>query len=205
MRFGFWAALALLAACDDGGTGAVPGDDDDSVAGDDDDDDSVPATGCAAPLGVTVGTGATSYEPLQDGASVTMVHGPQGGWHVETAGLVTASAVEVSVLPRIVAPSLEDLQIAGDQQPTYLALALYDAAVCEGQFYGVRAYLDDVDPSALGMNFQEFICSLEGVELELSVDVSDLSTQETASSSVTVVAQLDSSDVQTCASLSSPP
>jgi hypothetical protein len=132
-----------------------------------------------------------------------MVHGPQGGWHVETAAKVSASAQEVSILPRIVVPSLGDLQISGDQQPQYQALAPYDAATCEGTFYAVRAFIDDLDPPPDGMTYQEFICSLEGVELEFSVEVADLTpgAERSGSDTVTVVAQLDSSDVATCANL----
>jgi hypothetical protein len=175
-----WTALCLAACTGD--------------AGSDDTDGTANGTGCAAPLATVIGTGATAYEALADGASVTMVHGPQGGWHVETAAVVSASAQEVSVMPRITVPSLGDLQIAGEQQPQYLALADYDASVCEGRFWGVRAFIDEPDPAPDGVSRQEFICSLEGVELEFSVTVTDLAAGVTAESTVTVIAQLDPSD-----------
>lgn len=184
-----WAGLALLAACSgDGGTDE----------GGSDAATTEPATGCAADLSVEIGTGALAYEPLEDGDTVTIVHGPQGGWHIETGAIVSATAQEVSILPRIVVPSLGDVQIGGDQQPQFQALTLYDAAVCSGQFYGVRAFVDDLEPPPDGLTYQEFICSLEGLELEFSVEVSELGADGIGSDSVTVVAALDSSDVPVC-------
>ena len=35
----------------------------------------------AAPTAV-VGTGEYAWEPLEPGNEITMVHGPQGGWHI---------------------------------------------------------------------------------------------------------------------------
>jgi hypothetical protein len=39
-----------------------------------------------------LGTGEDAYEPLEAGAEHTMVHGPQGGWHLLFAMQLTAMA-----------------------------------------------------------------------------------------------------------------
>jgi hypothetical protein len=39
----------------------------------------------APTLAVDIGTGEISFEPLSDGGEVTLVHGPQGGFHIWTS------------------------------------------------------------------------------------------------------------------------
>src|SRR5690349_18644648 len=91
-------------------------------APDGDSDSGSPTNGgdaCASgDIAVDVGTGDDAYVPLADGDTVTMVHGPQGGWHVETGGLVTNSEPEVAILPRIFSESL-GIDITGALQPEY--------------------------------------------------------------------------------------
>src|SRR5262245_451930 len=70
--------------------------------------------GCSADdLTLDVGTGADMYVPLADGDHVTLVHGPQGGWHVEAAGFVhNTEDDEVSISPTITVPDLGGMSIA---------------------------------------------------------------------------------------------
>ena len=68
------ASLWLLVAC----TGT-------SDSGDTapDTDSDTPETGCEAqPPSLVIGTGERDWEDLSAGDPVTMVHGPQGGWHM---------------------------------------------------------------------------------------------------------------------------
>jgi hypothetical protein len=54
-------------------------------------DDSGPAGAAAAsqdgPYRVVLGTGQRGFEPLEDGAHATLIHGPQGAYHVWTSFL----------------------------------------------------------------------------------------------------------------------
>lgn len=152
---------------------------------------------CGGDLAVVPGTGATGFVQLNPGDPVTMVHGPQGGWHVETAGFVTSSLQNVAVAPTLFASSLA-MQIAGDQQDQFIALAQYSAEGCSGQFSGVRAFVDDVDSSTLGLDYQQFICSLEGQTLELTIAIEDVGSGTSATATQTVTAQLDTADVGAC-------
>jgi hypothetical protein len=150
---------------------------------------------------VVIGTGEGAYRPLADGEAVQIVHGPQGGWHLDTAGLVGGSSGQVSVRPRVV---LDDgTPIAGDQQPQYLALVGYGGGSCEGTFYGVRAFLDDGagGTGAAGGTGSplEGICPLAGRRATVTVEVGDLATEEGVEGSVEVVLELDPRDVDACA------
>lgn len=37
----------------------------------------------AGPIAIELGTGADAFRPLPEGSDLEVVHGPQGGWHVE--------------------------------------------------------------------------------------------------------------------------
>lgn len=155
-------------------------------------------TECGSSVGVLPGTGAEMYLPLDDLDPVVMVHGPQGGWHVETSGLVSGSTAEVSVLPTIVQKST-GVQLAGVQQEQYIGLVDYDDEVCDGSFFGVRAFLDDTFGELDAYtNPQDVICGLAGELLTLTVTVMDLNTLQSASASVDVTATLDANDIQIC-------
>lgn len=196
--------LLLLLACDDKpsddtsvDTDAPPDTDTDTDAPPDTDTDVPPdtdGTGCPTDeLALLPGTGSFAFEPLADGDAVTIVHGPQGGWHIWIGGQVTGSATTfVDVAPRVVI--LKDgTQLAGDQEPQRVAVA---SDGCGGTFYGVFAYLDDYVP-AQG-TLLETICRLRGQELEITVTVTDPVTSATATSVVQVVAERDPYDNAFC-------
>lgn len=49
-------------------------------------------------LWLEIGTGADRFVPLASGDALELVHGPQGGWHVELAVRITGSDPEGSIL-----------------------------------------------------------------------------------------------------------
>lgn len=113
-----------------------------------------------------IGTGEGQWEDLNSGDSVTMVHGPQGGWHVLGSAKAGNMGQNVSIHYTIHdVPSGE--QIANN---TYtLALRMDDE--CSGHFPGMYAYLNveplksgdrDTPPELLAYN-----------ELELSMHISN--------------------------------
>ncbi len=138
-----------------------------------------------------MGTGERSPALLEAGDPVRLVHGPQGGWHVEVAGLVDQTGPEIAVSPTLTIPD-SGLQLAGAQQPTFLALDAYDPQTCSGRFAGVRAYLDDPLPE--GSIDQALVCGLHGQSLRLSVSAEDLASGAVATAQVTVEAERDPAD-----------
>ncbi|MEO0604014.1 MAG: hypothetical protein AAF211_21435, partial [Myxococcota bacterium] len=74
-------------------------------------------------------------------------------------------------LPRVVRAS-DGLALAGDQLPTLLLLADHDTSACTGDAIGVRAFLDDAEPA---VPYPEFICSLDGERVAVTVEVGDFS------------------------------
>lgn len=157
-----------------------------------------PGDGCGCSLdgfAVAVGTGVEAYEPLAEGDPVTMVHGPQGGWHVDVAGRVSGSEPEISVLPAIRSDRL-GLRLAGAQPPNYLALTGWDEGTCDGTFSAVRAYLDTDPPD--GPTGQDFVCALAGETVTLSVEATGLDGGSEATGEVDVVLALDRLDIPSC-------
>lgn len=143
---------------------------------------------CTVPS-VTVGTGVKAYKPLQDGDSVTVVFGPQGGWHVDVAGLVTGTEQIVSVLPSLTW-SAKSQSLTGALAP--LTLAQVPTKPCGFTFFGVRAIFDD---ELLPKDAQAFVCGLDGEDAELEVTVTDPVTGATATEGVTVTLTRDPKQV----------
>jgi hypothetical protein len=81
-------------ASDDPTDATAIGDDDDVVGDDDDvtDDDPCEPPGEAT---LTVGLGMTGYEDLPEGSPFPLIHGPQGGFHLEV-GLKATNVVQDS-------------------------------------------------------------------------------------------------------------
>ncbi len=187
--------LVLLACNADKPSDDTPVDGDaDTDTDSDTDTDTVPDTDCATDqLAMSPGTGAFAYEPLVAGDRVTVVHGPQGGWHLWVAGSVTGTAAtSVLVAPQVVV--LRDgTQLAGDQEPQAVAVT---SDGCGGTFYGGFAYLDDYTPDA--GTLLDAICRLEGEALELTVTVTDPATGDTTTTAVEVVAERDPYDEAFC-------
>ncbi len=140
-------------------------------------------TDCSDMVQIDVGVGDFVYAPLEgprDG--VLVVHGSQGGWHIDIAGAVSGTGQEVAVAAPLIRVIEDDIQIAGgNQEPTYLPLTGYDLASCTGTFAGARAYVDDYLPD---VSYDEFVCGLEGKQVEIELTVSDLNDMEVSGTSM---------------------
>ncbi len=176
------AALAILVGCT-GGNGGNGGDD----SGEDD--------GCIedAPS-FELGTGDFDYLAISPGDPLTMWHGPQGGWHFDAGGQVSGSSLELTILPTVTLTG-SGLQLAGDQDTWFAALEEYVPETCVGYFWGKRAFIDDHLP---GIDYQEFICSLEGEEVEMCVEIRDVETSGTSTECEVGIAVLDPADEPLC-------
>lgn len=145
------------------------------------------AAECAEyPATVAVGTGSMAYEPLQDGDPATIVHGPQGGWHVLASGRI-ANTLNVVTISYSIRTLPEGTPVSWNQYR--VQLVPYDT--CTGDYPGMYGYLD---VSALADGEADTPPELlVGRELELTLQVEDADGRA-ASGSVTVVGALDPTD-----------
>ena len=88
---------------------------------------------------VEVGTGDDSFQSLEEGAGVVMVHGPQGGWHMLGSVRMTAMTSIVEVHFTITHDASGEV-IADN---LYRVMTVYDEASCTGVYPGMYGYLDD--------------------------------------------------------------
>jgi len=146
-------------------------------------------------LSLELGQGEFGYEPATDGDRFPVVLGPQGGWHIDLAGSVSGSSGAIEWVPNITATSQMAQLGGGGQEGEEFDLTGYDASTCSGVFFGGegggRVFIDDVDP---GGNYQQFICTLGGQELEITVTITDRLTGETASDTIIGNLQVHSSN-----------
>jgi len=123
--------------------------------------------GPCRPPAFELGEGAAEHVALSD--TVTMVHGAQGGWHVDVSGRLRGFGPRVAVAPAVTRVS-DGLVLAGEQLPTYVEPEPVDD--CTGEFAGVRAFLDDHDPSP--QTALEFLCAVDGQRFTVEVQVTDV-------------------------------
>ncbi|MEZ4240980.1 MAG: hypothetical protein R3F59_33445 [Myxococcota bacterium] len=132
--------------------------------------------------------------PLASGDAVQMTHGPQGGWHIETAGLVSSG--RISVHPTITVPepatcrsSATRRHVPGARRPRRHDL--------RGHLLRGEGLHIDTNQSPVGG--QEFVCGLDGKTLHYVMEVADIVSGRTATAEVDVVAHLDPADEEICA------
>jgi len=144
-------------------------------------------TGCTStPATVEVGTGAKAFEPLADGADVTMVHGPQGGWHVLARARV-ANTLDVVAIASPIDALAYDSEVSWNRY----VVKLQPEAACTGAYAGMYGYLDVQRIAAGDLDTPPEL--LAGTDLLLTLVVEDTDGR-TATDTRTVVAQLDPAD-----------
>jgi hypothetical protein len=136
---------------------------------------------------LVLGTGETEWRDLSEEASITMVHGPQGGWHI----LTSLRLVEMGVIVNIVT-QLTDISSGVEISHNQYTLQSTPNNDCFAEIVGLYSYLDvsalaDEDnhtPPAL----------LDGHELALEVSVT-ASDGLVLEESLVLIAVLDPADV----------
>lgn len=173
-------ALWFFLACDGG-----PGESGDTGA---------PCTAACGCDGATLAIGGTDYDDdgrpvwveMPEGSVQTMVHGPQGGWHVLAAARVLGTAEIVTLVYTIEFPERDAQLSAG----TFKVMLVADGE-CGGYYPAMFGILDvsklaegdaDTPPELLA-----------GKELALRMTVDD-GQGGTAADEVTVIAGLDPMD-----------
>ena len=135
-----------------------------------------------------VGTGETTFEALEEGASVVMVHGPQGGWHM--LGSVRTHNMEPIIEVHYTITDQESGVRVSDN--TYRVAVVNDGE-CTGYYPGMYGYLEvsglhtaeaTRPPELLGFN-----------TVVMTMDVTDYGGR-TASTSLQVTAQPDPVDLE---------
>ncbi len=86
---------------------------------------------------VEIGTGEVDFEEITPGAAITMVHGPQGGWHM--LGSVRTTNLEQIIQVHFTIVHLESGTTIADN--TYRVATVYDEAACSGVYPGMYGYL----------------------------------------------------------------
>lgn len=156
-------AMAALAAC--GGGGAT----DASVT-------------CTGPTSAALGQGETAFEALADGGEIDIVHGPQGGFHVDAAVQVEGFGATVEITGTVTDDATGTV-VGGSQAAVVVVLADYDEATCAGTAVGVRLFLDDLPSEDEQV---AAACAMgAGGAVALSVTVTDLESGATVTVAAT--------------------
>ncbi len=173
-------ALCWLLGCDGGGESGPSGD---------------PCTDLCGCDGATLEVGGTDYDDegrpvwveMPEGSAQTMVHGPQGGWHVLAAAKVRGTAEVVTLVYTIDYPE-EDAQLSAG---TFRVMLVADDE-CGGYYPSMFGILDVSAIAEGDANTPPEL--LAGKELRLRMTVDDEQGGE-AADEVTVIAALDPMDV----------
>jgi len=136
---------------------------------------------------IEVGTGETTFEPLEDGDPVVMVHGPQGGWHMLGSVRIHSmeSIIEVSYT---ITDEISGVRVSDN---TYRVAVVVDGE-CTGFYPGMYGYLTVDELVTPAANRPPELLSYK--TLEMKMDVTDYGGR-TASKTVRVIAQPDPADV----------
>lgn len=145
------------------------------------------ACACEA-ASVEVGGGDVEFVPLTDGVEATMVHGPQGGWHILGGARMSNFSpivrihytVTVEATGAIVADNNYRVEMRTDGE-------------CSGYYTGMYGYLDVRELAEGDLDTPPEL--LAGQELRLTMDVAD-ELGAAASDSLLVIAALDPMDVE---------
>ena len=148
-------------------------------------------TPCPAPS-FELGTAFDEHAPLLPGGQVVLVHGIQGGWHVNVSGLVVGiDDAQVQITGAVVLS--DGRQLAGEQGAFVVPLALTEDG-CGGTFVGARLFVDDLELPAEFDSYQAFICSLVGAGLTVWAEVRGIEDPTALSAEVSAVAANDPLD-----------
>lgn len=164
-----------------------------------------PVDPCEAPLGVTLGTGAASYVALAEGDDIELTWGEQGGFHLWTAAKLSGLDG-----PTILLHGRAQVVSTGEEFAGYLQPDIgmdvsqpqiggggiggtYNVTTCTGSFWGQFTFVDtDYLPPS------RFVCDLPGQEIEFSLDVTDLTSKEVATSTLRLIAASDPNPDSRC-------
>ena len=135
-----------------------------------------------------LGDGEPEWTPLSAGDEVTMVHGPQGGWHVLGSLKTYSIAQVVTVHFTAIALDQGGLTVADDE---YRVAMIMDDETCSGNYHGMYGYLDVSELAEGDADTPPEL--LAGQQLRLAMAVEDSDGRE-VSAEIDVIAALDEMD-----------
>ena len=144
-------APALLMACPTSDKGELP---------------DTGSCGCSSDGGIEIGTGALNFQALVEHDPVTMVHGPQGGWHM--LGSVRTHGMDsiVTVNYWITADGHGDAVVSDNR---YRVAQVMDED-CSGYFPGMYGYLSVGDIAEGEADTPPELLADEAVTLHMAVE-----------------------------------
>lgn len=158
--------------------------------------DSAPPPGCLeVPAVVDVGGSAVDEDgrpiwvEMPAGSEQTMVHGPQGGWHILVSADTVHTAEIVTLNLSIRWPAHDDAQVSFGSFK--VMLVAHDDA-CGGTYAGMLGILDVSDLAVGDLDTPPEV--LAGETLVVRIDATDVDGR-TASDEVSIVAALDPVDL----------
>jgi len=152
--------------------------------------DTAPDPCSVGPLSLVPGVGPYTVYPVADDDTLVIIQGPQGGYHVDVAGIVEP----VTDFGAIVRPLLtldDDTIVAGDGDVIQVGFSVYDADACRGQFADARMFV---------LSDAQSLCAIAGrtATYEVTVETFD---GRTTTEARTVVLEIDLLDPYTCDTL----
>lgn len=175
----FTLALAACTSCD-----GLPGHDSTACA----DTASVLPSSCACDVPtVEIGGGDIAFVEASDGMPATMVHGPQGGWHLLGSARMVNFAPIVTIHYTVTAVALGT--VVSDNTYRVQMVAESD---CTGFYPGMYGYLDVTDLASGEVDTPPEV--LAGQQLVLRMDVTDTEGR-LAEDELVVIAALDEADL----------
>ena len=139
----------------------------------------------AAPTAV-IGTGEYAWEPLEPGTEITMVHGPQGGWHI--LGSVRIDGMYENVEIRYTITDVPSGQVVSDNDYFVQQVPLDG---CEGEVIGRYGYLNDYDDLGEADTPWELLACHE---VTLAMSIVDRTWKKTTDASIHAIAVPDPAD-----------
>jgi hypothetical protein len=141
----------------------------------------------AAPTAV-IGTGEYAWEALAPGDEITMVHGPQGGWHI--LGSVRLDAMYENVEIRYTITDVPSGHVVSDNDYFVQQVPLDG---CQGEVIGRYGYLSDYDELVSGESdtpWELLACH----EVTLAMSIVDRTWKKSVETSLTAIAVPDPAD-----------
>ncbi len=142
----------------------------------------------AAEPSAVIGTGEYAWEPLSPGDEVTMVHGPQGGWHI--LGSVRIDGMYENVEIHYTITDVPSGHVVSDNEYFVQQVPL---GGCEGEVIGRYGYLNHYDELVNGKAdtpWELLACH----EVTLAMSIHDGTWKKSVEASIDVVAVPDPAD-----------
>ncbi len=125
--------------------------------------------------------------PLANGDALTIVLGPQAGYHFDLFATVQGLGPDVQLAPLLTVDGT-DFAVAGEQFPENRALSEWDG--CGGHTEVFRAFLRERE--------REAICFLDGRVLDLMLSATGLDSIDVVETEVQIVSYAPGSIVESC-------